>query len=147
MKNLTFISLICFSLILFLEMVIAFRFLSAPQIMDYHLTAIGSNWGDLTLGAQVMTLNFLRSAGVGFLMTGIAILFILIFPFRKGESWSKWALLCIGLTQAVIMGLIINDVAGNTPAEPPLVPFIVSGVLSIVGFFTYQSKGGTLNAV
>lgn len=140
MKKVTLISLICFSLILLLELVIAVRFLSAAQIMDYHQVAMGSKWEALTPGVQVMTLNFMRSAGVGFLLAGIAILFILIFPFRKSESWSKWALLSIGLTQAVIMGLIINSVGGNTPAEPPLAPFIISGGLSIIGFFTYRGS-------
>ena len=40
------------------------RYLFASQIMPYHLAAMGSTWENLSSGAQVMTLNFMQSAGV-----------------------------------------------------------------------------------
>jgi peptidoglycan/LPS O-acetylase OafA/YrhL len=138
MKRLTMVSGVCFLLILFFEILTAFRFLTASRIMDYHLVAMGSGWENLSVGMQTMTLNFMRAAGLGFLIAGVSMLFILFFPFRKGEQWSKWALIAIALTQSAIMMIIISSVKTHTPAVPPLAPFVVIGILSLAGFFSYR---------
>ncbi|MBU1340715.1 MAG: hypothetical protein KKE44_21570 [Proteobacteria bacterium] len=144
MKTITKISFICFLIICIGEMLIAFRFLTASQIMDYHQVAMGCSWDNLPAGMQTMTLNFLRTAGLGFLITGLAILFILIFPFQRGEHWSKWALVSIGLVQSIIMGIIVYSVRRHTPATPPLSPFVISGILSFIGFLTYQGTKSSI---
>lgn len=138
MKHITKISWLCFVLIFLIEIRVAVPFLTASQIMNYHQVAMGSPWDALSTGMQAMTLNFMRVAGLGFLLTGISMLFLLIFPFRKGEYWSKWALSFLGLTQAIIMGLVVTSVRTHTPAVPPLAPFVVIGMLSIIGFVTYR---------
>ncbi len=138
MKPLTKISFICFLLITVLELRIAFSFLTASQITDYHQIAMGASWDTYSIGMRTMTLNFLRAAGLGFLLTGISFLFILFFPFRRGEQWSRWALISICTTQSLIMGWIVISVRSNTPAQPPFIPFVVSGCLAIFGFFLYR---------
>jgi len=140
MKHLSRISFVCFLIILIGEILIAFRFLTASQVMDYHQIAMGSDWNHLSMGVQTMTLNFLRSAGLGFLLAGISILFILFFPFRRGERWSRWALVSICLTQSTIMIVVVSSVRSLTPATPPMAPFIILGVLSLIGFITHQSN-------
>ncbi|MCP4022587.1 MAG: hypothetical protein GY729_12160 [Desulfobacteraceae bacterium] len=104
--------------------------------MGYHQIAMGVSWENLSVGMQTMTLNFMRAAGLGFLLTGIAILFLLWVPFRKGEGWAKWALVSIGLTQSLIMTIIVNSVRTHTPATPPLIPIALIGILSVIGFLT-----------
>ncbi|MCP4746378.1 MAG: hypothetical protein GY874_09600 [Desulfobacteraceae bacterium] len=85
-----------------------------------------------------MTLNFMRAAGLDFLITGLSIFYILIFAFTNAEQWSKWALVSIVLTQSIIMGAVIFSVRAHTPAIPPLAPFMISAILSIIGLFTYR---------
>ncbi|WP_028585278.1 hypothetical protein [Desulfogranum mediterraneum] len=136
------ISFACFLLIASGEFLIAGRFLSASQIMDYHLTAMGSSWEQLSPGIQVMSLNFLRSAGLGFLLAGSAISAILLSPFRKGEAWARWTLLFICTIQALVMIFIVSQVRAATPAVPPMGPFAMSLTLTVVGFFTFQAPAG-----
>ena len=147
MKPSTKVSFVCFLLIALLELVIAFRFLTASQIMDYHQVAMGTNWADMSEGAKVMTLNFMRSAGVGFLLAGIAISYLIFIPLRRGENWSRWALASICLTQAVVMGLVVVNVEANTSADTPLTPFVIMALLGFVGFLSYGGlkKGQQVN--
>jgi len=138
MRHLAKVSFTCFALVGALELLTAVRFLSASRIMDYHQVAMGAAWDALALGVQVMTLNFMRAAGLGFLLTGIAFVFLLVFPFRHGHAWTRWALACFGVVQSVVMGWIIISVRTHTPAVPPLAPFVATAILSITGFLTYR---------
>lgn len=134
MKLLQKVSFTLFFIIAIGELLIALRFFLSTRIMPYHLDAMGTTWDLLTPGTQIMTLNFMRAAGLGFFMTGIMLLFLLLFPFKKSEKWSNWALLIISLTHVVIMMVIILNIKINTPANPPVVPFILFGCLAISGF-------------
>lgn len=140
MKTLTKVSFVCFFILALLELLTAFRFLTASQIMDYHQVAMGMTWDNFTPGVQTMTLNFMRAAGLGFLMVGVFILIILAVPFRKEEPWARWALIGISLIQAAVMGIIVLNVRRLTPATPPIAPFILFVVLATTGFFLYQGK-------
>lgn len=102
----------------------------ATEIMPYHLQAMGSTWEGLSTGAQWMTLNFMRSAGTGFVATSIAAIFILIKPFRRSELWSYVAIFVVTLTQ---MGLVFArsvSVAIHTNGEPPLLPMVL--ILAVI---------------
>lgn len=134
------ISFACFLIIATGELVTALRFFSSSRIMSYHLEAMGTTWNALTTGMQIMTLNFMKAAGLGFFMTGIIILLLLFFPFRKSEKWSTWALLIVSLAHVVIMSVIVLSVKANTPANPPIIPLIVFGCLAILGFFLSWCK-------
>ncbi len=114
---------------------VGIRYTIAGQIMPYHVEAIGTAWENLNPGTQVMTLNFMKSAAAGFITTAIAILFLLMFPFRKGEGWSKWALLSIVLAEEILIGFYTYNVKTLTPADPPLIaPFIVIAI-AVISFF------------
>jgi peptidoglycan/LPS O-acetylase OafA/YrhL len=102
--------------------------------MPYHLDALGNTWQGLSPGAQVMTLNFMKSAAAGFVTCAIAIAFLLAFPFRKGENWSRWALLSISVSELSIIAYCTNQVKTLTPADPPLTAALVLIGISILGF-------------
>lgn len=140
MKLLTKLSFTCFLIVALIELVTAFRFLTAPAVMDYHQVAMGMEWAEFTPGMKAITLNFMRSAGVGFLIAGIAILSILAVPFRKGEPWARWALAAIILSQASVMGAIVLNVRHLTPANAPVAPFILFAVLAVLGFLLFRGK-------
>lgn len=109
-------------------------YLLATKVMPYHLTAMGSSWENLAPGIQVMVLNFMKAAGAGMLTTSIAILFLLFIPFRRGESWSRWVLLVISLNEIILIMFRVIDVSSRTPANPPLIPYIVIGVVALISF-------------
>lgn len=140
MKLSTKFSFACFIIVALIELIIAVRFLTASQIMDYHQVAMGISWEAFTPGMKAMTLNFMRAAGLGFLLTGITVLCILAVPFRRGEYWARWTLAGIILVQATVMVAIILNVRHLTPSNPPLPPFFLFAVLAILGFFLFQGK-------
>ena len=84
--NLQIISFIGFLIIAIMLGVSGIFYILAKQIMPYHLTAMESSWKDLSPGKQIMSLSFMKCAGGGFLTTSIIIIFLLLFPFKNGET-------------------------------------------------------------
>ncbi len=115
----------------------------ADKIMPYHLEAMGTTWENLSPGMQVMSINFMKSASAGFITTGVAIFFLLLIPFRKGEKWASWALLSVSFTEVFLIGYRTYFVKTLTPANPPLTSSIVLSGIIIVSFFLSlsMSKG------
>lgn len=109
-------------------------YVTATKIMSYHQEAMGVPWDNLTPGIQVMSLNFMKAAGAGMLTASIAILFLLFIPFRRGEIWSRWALLIISLNEIILIMLRVIDVSSRAPANPPLIPYVVIGVVVLISF-------------
>ena len=124
----------CYLLVALVVAGIGIRYLLASQIMPYHAAAMDSTWENLAPGVQSMSLNFMKSAGIGFLSTAIAVFMLLLFPFRKDELWARWALVTVSLTELILITFRVVDVRMNTAAEPPLVPFIVLIGLAVMGF-------------
>lgn len=109
-------------------------YLLANKIMPFHAAAMGVSWEKLTPGIQIMSLNFMKAEGIGFLTTSIAILFLLFKPFRKGETWSSWAILAISLNEIVLILFRIIDVNSKTPARLPIIPFITMACIVLISF-------------
>lgn len=66
--------------------------LSIPTIMPYHMEILGVDWGELDDGVRLLLRNFFIMSGASFLVSGITALIILFIPFRKGETWARFAL-------------------------------------------------------
>ncbi len=141
MKLTSKISFACFFIFALAELTTAVRYFSSSRIMTYHLAAMDTTWEALTPGMQVMTLNFMKAGGLSFFMTGIMILLILFFPFRKQEPWSIWALFIISTTHVAAMLIIVFTVKLNTLGNPPTSPLIIFGCIALSG-----SVFGCLNA-
>lgn len=135
MVNLQIVSFIGFLIIAVILGGIGIAYVLAKQIMPYHLTAMESSWDDLSPGKQIMSLSFMQCAGGGFLTTSIAIIFLLLFPFKNGEIWSYWALLIISLNELCIVASRVATVRKNTSARPPVLLFIILIAISLFSFF------------
>lgn len=109
-------------------------YLFSSEIMPYHQTAMGIEWSKLSIGEQIMSLSFMKSAAAGFLTTSIAMLFLLFIPFRKNERWSVWALFIISFVEVSIILSRIVTIRMNTLANPPIIPFILLLIFSIISF-------------
>lgn len=109
-------------------------FLASDRLMPYHLAAMETTWEAMVPGMQIMTLDFMKSAGAGFLMVAVAAAFLLFIPYRRGEAWANWALATILLGE---FGLILDrmiDVAANTSGKPVFGPFVALGVVTLASF-------------
>lgn len=67
-------------------------YLLCQTIMPYHEEAIGMEWIDIPIASQLLLQALIKAAGGGFLVTGVAVLIILVIPFRNGEKWPIWAI-------------------------------------------------------
>lgn len=112
------------------------RYFFSSEIMSYHLAAMGvSSWSELAPNVQVMTLNFVRAAGLGFFTAASSILVLLIFPFRKGEAWARYAIAAITLAFLGVLTGIMLSVRASTPGNPPVfavVPLIILAVCACI---------------
>jgi hypothetical protein len=106
----------------------------ASRIMPYHLQAMGSDWEGLAPGIRVMSLNFMKSAAAGFLSSATAVGFLLLFPFRRREPWSVWALAAVTFLELFIVLFRTINVKRNTGAKVPLRPQIVFSVIAVISF-------------
>lgn len=109
-------------------------YLLADRIMPYHLAAMESSWENLPNGIQVMSLNFMKSAGAGMITVGIGMMFLLMIPFRKGKAWSRWALLWMSLAEVLMILSFTRDVITKTAGGPSLTPLIAMAVVSVISF-------------
>lgn len=108
----------------------------STRIMPYHLQAMDSTWEGLYAGAQWMTLNFMRSAGTGFIATSIAAIFILFKPFKRSELWSYIAIFIVTTTQFGLIFARSVSVMMHTNGEPPLLPMIIILIVISCSFIT-----------
>ena len=134
MNNKTKIAFVLFLLIIILSAVFAGIYLSRPQYMPYHAAAAGKSWAELDVRLQALILGLMRDAGGGWLAASLALLFLLLIPFRQGAAWSRWAILIVGLALAVptLYGTLL--VKFKTPGSPPWFVPAVGIVLLIAGF-------------
>ena len=93
----------CYGVVILIVALIGLRFLFASKIMLYHSVTMGTCWENITPGMQIMSLNFMKAAGTGFISTAIAASFLLFIPFKDGNLWSKWAIPMTLLNQLVLI--------------------------------------------
>ncbi len=139
------VSFAIFTLIALLMIATGATYLTAPTLMPYHLAAMETTWEALPQGMQTMSLNFMKSVSAGFLSSGFAVLILLVVPFRKGQTWSIFAITALIGIQVGIIAVRTYDVSVNTMANPPLLPLLMVLVLSVVAFvlaFLKEKRAG-----
>jgi hypothetical protein len=110
------------------------RYLTARALTSYHIAAIGTAWSDLPRSYQILFLAMIRGGGSGMLAVAVAGAFLLAYPFRKGENWSRWALLLTGLTIDISMTYVALTVHLGTPASTPWAVPAFGILLDVLGF-------------
>ena len=91
----------------------------SSELLPFHLAAISTSWDELPPVFQVLYLGMMKTEGAGFLSSAVAIVFLLAIPFRRGERWSAWAILAIGVVEhfpGVIGAMTTSQL---TPASSP----------------------------
>ena len=115
-------------------LIFALVYLFRSEFMPYHAVAVGQNWAEVDPAFQVLTLALMKVAGGGWLATALAVIILLLIPFRKGARWADWAIPVIGLPASVSSLYVTLYVAHHTPASPPWIAAALGTMLLIVGF-------------
>jgi hypothetical protein len=108
-------------------------YLTRNQFLPYHGQAIGLSWSQVDPNLQILILALMRVAGTGFVVAGLAMLVLLLIPWRAGETWSLYAIpaisfcACFGSIYATFL------VKTKTPGTPPLRLSILGLVLTMMG--------------
>lgn len=110
------------------------RYLTASEFMPYHAAALGREWSNLLPNEKGVMLASLRGGGGGFVIGGVSILLLLLFPFRRGETWSLRATPALVLLCGLSALFTSSTLARLTPGSPPWQLTLVMIVLAMVGF-------------
>ncbi len=113
---------ISFYLYLFLVLMLfttGLFYLATPTVMPYHHQAIGIPWTDVAFGERVLLWVLVKVTGGFQALLAIAMALILLFPFRRGESWAVVAVPLLGVMANGVglwATLLVNDRTGaGTP--------------------------------
>ncbi|HZR11217.1 MAG TPA: hypothetical protein VFA79_21685 [Myxococcales bacterium] len=113
--------------------VFAAIYLLRPQFMPYHAVALGMRWEEVGRPFQVLILGLMRVVGGGLLAAAFIGAVLLLWPFRQGARWARWAI--------VVQGLIVGftslwgtlSVQLNTRARSPWLAAAVAVLLLLAG--------------
>jgi hypothetical protein len=133
MDGFTWAAFACYLLAVVGNVTVGFVYLLSPKCMSYHEVAIGKKWGELDVKLQTLLLALMKSCGGGALSVGLAIVAMLVFPFRSGEMWSYYIIPICGL---IVIGIPIYAmlvVRKKTNAKPPIIANATAIVLIVIG--------------
>lgn len=134
MSTTQYVSFISYSLVALISILFGFIYLTRDSFMPYHSEALKSSWSDLETNLQVLILALMRAASGGFLATGLAMMILLIIPFRAGNIWSIYAIPAISLCTSVGTLYATLLVKTKTPGNPPVMLSAIALALTIIGF-------------
>jgi len=109
-------------------------YLARSTFMPYHRDAISTPWEKLEKPYQALFLALIKVAGGGFLVSGLSVLFMALFPFRAGEVWARFAIPLVGLAMALPALYATVHVRRHTPASPPVATTLILIALLLIGF-------------
>lgn len=95
-------------------------YLGHASILPYHQKALYEPWEKLTPNLQVLLNTLVRAIGAGALVGGLALGLIVLFPFRRGELWSTYAVPILSFLYIFTVILIARNLAKKTPGGPSL---------------------------
>lgn len=125
----------CYALAVVVTMAFGLLYLSRSRFMPYHSDALQASWEELDSELQALLLALMRGVGGGWLAASLSVAFLLVFPFRAGETWARYAIPVVGLAAALPSLYAALYVRSRTPASPPVSLVVLAILLLIVGFF------------
>jgi len=119
------------SLLLF---VFALIYLFRSEFMPYHAAAVGQSWKEIDPSFQILILALMKVTGGGWLSAAVALIILLLKPFKEGSKWAFRAIPVIGLTASLSSLYVTIYVAVNTPASPPWTAAAFGAMLFVAGY-------------
>lgn len=108
-------------------------YLFRSEFMPYHAVAVGQEWSQLPASFQILIKALMKVTGGGWLASALAMLVLLVFPFKEGARWAYWAIPFIGLVSILPTLYAAILVAQSTPASPPWKVALIVAILLVVG--------------
>jgi hypothetical protein len=124
-------------------------YLTTERFMPYHADALGVSWEALPADHQGFLLGVIKAMGAGSIGVTLALAIMLLVPFRKGESWARWAVPLVGVTFTALTAYAAYTIDLRTPASPPWRLTCVLAALYLVGaaLSCWPSPSGSGNTV
>lgn len=106
-------------LVVLVGLLLGASYLIRSDITSYHKEVIGVDWAGLAPGVQKLLIILMKGTGDAALVGALAIGLFLGVPYRRGENWSRWAILLVGLALLVPMLIGAVYLASTTGASSP----------------------------
>ena len=94
-------------------------YLTTQRFMPYHRDALGVEWNELSNSHQGFIIGVIRGMGAGSTSISIAMILLLLIPFRRGERWSYWAIPFLGILFSLLTAYAAYTIDVRTPASTP----------------------------
>jgi formate hydrogenlyase subunit 3/multisubunit Na+/H+ antiporter MnhD subunit len=110
-------------------------YLFRPEFMPYHAVAVGRSWEEIEPPLRLLYLALMKAAAAGWLATALALIAMLMGPFRRAERWAFLAIPAVIITISSILLFVTVFVTLNTPASPPWILPALSIPAALTGLF------------
>lgn len=108
-------------------------YLSRDRFMPYHEAALGQPWESVEPALQTLLLALMDVAGAGWIALGVAVLMLTVYPFRRGETWSRVLIPALFLLFYVPTLLATLAVLAQTAGAPPWYGNAVACTVAVIG--------------
>ena len=98
---------------------LGWTYLLRDEFMPYHAVAVGTEWAALDEPVRILVGSLMDVAGGAWAATGIILLALVAFPFRRGDRWARWTIPAGFVLLYAPMLYAILTVMASTPAVPP----------------------------
>ena len=122
-------------LVALVSLLVGISYLVSSGMTSYHMQVIGFDWDRLSPGVQTLLLILKKGTGDACVLAGLAISILLFIPFRRRESWSRWAILTIGYAFYVPMLGGAVYLTFTTGASSPWWLNAIMLLMLTIGFF------------
>lgn len=145
MRRHQWIAAIPYGITALVSLVLGSIYLFRGRFMPYHADALGLAWPEVGSELQVLLVALMQVAGAGWLTLALALLLLLVWPFRSGYRWAR-----LGIPALIILfygpTLIATiSVTLHTPAAPPWygnVAALASALVGVAVDFGLEPRGG-----
>jgi hypothetical protein len=87
--------------------------------MPYHREALATDWANLQPGVRALVLILLNGYGSTHLAVGLAMSLLVGVLFLRGQAWTRWAILAVGLPVPGATAFLSHRLAAMTGAGVP----------------------------
>jgi hypothetical protein len=134
MNKLRMIAFICYTIVAVFGLLVGGVYFISSKVMPYHEIVIGTTWDMLKPGYQDAVLGMMNLVGIFSFSLFLAGLIILIIPFRKGESWTRWTLPVIFLPSGAFVTNLLIYAYRTYNSPSPWKLFVVMESFLVLGF-------------
>ncbi len=112
------------------------RYISATELMPYHLAVIETPWEGLSTSYQTLFLGLLKGFGTGSFCVGLAIILMALIPLRRGSRWARWVTPVIALTYTSAL-IYVTSFALLPGATPIMVTTTLLGFVTVAAISSF----------